>query len=100
MHRPTLLVGAVFFLIGAACGGTGAYLLHPAESRRFETEGRLVRAEVLHKTIHADRTAGSAVRPGYRIDYRFTPAQADVVTASAEIDLALWKRLEIGRAHV
>lgn len=53
-------------------------------------------AEVLRKTIGADRASGSIVRPAWRIEYRFAPPGAAAVTATAEIDAGLWQRLGAG----
>jgi hypothetical protein len=97
-QRAALLTGAVLILIGAICSVAAIYVLRAGDERRLENEGRPARAEVMHKAIHADRTARSAVRPDYRIDYRFTPGQADPVRASADIDAQLWKRLGRGDA--
>ncbi len=98
MHLPTLVVGAIFLLLGAGFGGLGLYLLGAGEERRLEADGRTLRGEVLHKAIHASRVDGGMVRPAYRIDYRFVPPAAGAVTASDAIDPELWKRLGPGDA--
>lgn len=98
MHLPTLIVGAIFLLIGTGLGGTGLYLLGAGESKRLEAGGRMLRGTVLHKAIHASRVDGGTVRPAHRIDYRFAPPGAGAVTASGDIDPALWKRLGPGDA--
>jgi len=98
MHLPTLIVGAIFLLIGSGLGGSGLYLLGAGESTRLEADGRTVRGTVLHKAIHASRVDGATARPAYRIDYRFAPPAAGAVTASDDIDPALWKRLGPGDA--
>ena len=96
MHVPTLLVGAVFFLIGAGGGAAGAYLLTSGEEQRLAREGRRAHAQVLHKSIHANRTEGSVGRPAYRVDYRFVPARGVAVTGARDIDAALWNRIGRG----
>ncbi len=91
--RTTLAVGGLFLLLGTIFGGVALYLWSAVEERRLAAEGRTARAELLRKDIVADRASGSIVRPGYRVHYRFTPEQGSPVSASAEIDEALWRRL-------
>lgn len=91
--RTTLAVGGLFLLLGTIFGGVALYLWSAVEERQLAAEGRTARAELLRKDIIADRASGSIVRPGYRVHYRFTPEQGSPISASAEIDEALWRRL-------
>ena len=91
--RTTLAVGGLFLLLGTIFGGVALYLWSAVEERHLAAEGRAARAELLRKDIVADRASGSIVRPGYRVHYRFAPEQGSAVSASAEIDEALWRRL-------
>lgn len=95
---PTLIVGGIFFLLGVIFGGVAIYVWSPGGERQLASEGRPARAEVLRKSIHADRASGSIVRPAFRIDYRFVPEQGSAVAASAAIDAGLWRRLSPGDA--
>ncbi|HEX2827618.1 MAG TPA: DUF3592 domain-containing protein [Burkholderiales bacterium] len=92
MHAPTLIVGAAFLAIGAGGGVAGAYLLNAGEAARLLREGRGAHAEVVHKSIRADRTTGGSLRPAYRVDYRFVPSRTEAVSGTREIDAALWMR--------
>lgn len=92
-HWPTLVVGGFFFLVGALMGGISLWHLYDANRA---LEGERVRGEVLRKAIHANRTEGSMVRPRHRIDYRYTPAQGETVSASSDITPELFARLEPG----
>ena len=92
----TLIVGAVFFLIGAALGGAGLWQLH--DHYREFGRAELARGEVLRKAIHADRTQGSVVKPRHRVEYRFQPAGAEPLSGSADVAPELWERLEPGSA--
>ena len=92
-HWPTLVVGGVFFLVGAILGGVGLWKLC-ADSRAIN--GERTRAEVLRKAIHADRTQGSSVRARHRVEYRFQPAAGEAVSAAAHVTPELWARLEPG----
>ena len=67
----TLIVGAIFFLIGAGLGGAGLWQLY--EERREFGPAEQARGEVLRKAIHADRTQGAIVKPRHRVEYRFQP---------------------------
>jgi hypothetical protein len=96
MHAPTLIVGAVFLACGAGGGAAGAYVLTGGEAARLLREGRSAHAEVLHKSIRADRTTGGSLRPAYRVDYRFIPSRAEAVSGTREIDAALWMRVGRG----
>jgi hypothetical protein len=96
--RATLAVGGLFLLLGTIFGGVALYLWSAVEERQLAAEGRTARAELLRKDIVADRASGSIVRPGYRVHYRFTPQQGSPVSASAQIDEALWRRLSPGDA--
>ena len=92
----TLIVGAVFFLIGAALGGAGLWQLY--DHYRELGPAELARGEVLAKAIHADRTQGSVVKPRHRVEYRFQPAGGEPVSGSADVAPELWQRLEPGAA--
>jgi uncharacterized protein DUF3592 len=92
----TLIVGAVFFLIGAALGGVGLWQLY--EEQREFGPAEQARGEVLRKAIHADRTRGSIVKPRYRVEYRFQPRGGAPVSGSADLAPELWQRLEPGAA--
>lgn len=94
-HWPTLAVGAIFLLIGAVLGAIGLWHLHPA-ARDIGPGAQRARGEVLRKEIRADRTQGSAVRPRYRVEYRFTPQAGTPVDGAAEVARELWMRLEPG----
>lgn len=93
MHAPTLLAGAVFLAIGLACGATGANLLNAAEDERLLTEGQRTHAQVLHKSIRADRTRDVKLRPAYRVGYRYTPTRGAPVSGERELDAAVWTRV-------
>jgi hypothetical protein len=92
-------VGGLFFLLGAAFCVAAVWLFFGdrLQAARLE-EGSKARAEVLSKLIVADRTQGSFVRPKHRVEYRFVPARGDPVSATADIDPALWQRLGRGDA--
>lgn len=90
----TLIVGAIFFLLGAALGGVGLWQLY--EAQREFGPAEQARGEVLRKAIHADRTQGSIVKPRYRVEYRFQPPGGEPVSASADLAPGLWERLEPG----
>jgi hypothetical protein len=92
-HWPTIIVGGIFFLVGALMGGISLWHLYDA-SRALE--GERARGEVLRKAIQANRTEGSMVRPRYRIDYRYTPAHGESVSASSNVAPELFARLEPG----
>lgn len=92
-HWPTTIVGGIFFLVGALMGGISLWHLYDANRA---LEGEHVRGEVLRKAIHANRTEGSMVRPRHRIDYRYTPAQGETVSASSDVTPELFARLEPG----
>lgn len=94
--RATLAVGGLFLLLGTIFGGVALYLWSALEERQLAAEGRTARAELVRKDIVADRASGSIVRPGYRVHYRFAPEQSSPVSASAQIDEALWRRLSPG----
>jgi hypothetical protein len=94
LHRPTLAVGAIFFLIGAALGGVGLWNLHPA-SRPIDPQAPRARGEILGKAIHADRTRGATVRPRHRVEYRFVTAAGAAVHGAADVERDLWMRLEV-----
>ena len=92
----TLIVGAIFFLIGAVLGGAGLWQLH--EERREFGPAERAGGEVLRKAIHADRTQGSIVKPRYRVEYRYQPSGGEVLSANADLAPELWERLEPGAA--
>lgn len=92
----TLIVGAIFFLLGAALGGVGLWQIYDA--RREFGPAELARGEVLRKAIHADRTQGAIVKPRHRVEYRFQPPGGEPVSASADLAPELWERLEPGAA--
>jgi hypothetical protein len=91
-HWPTLVVGGIFFLVGALMGGISLWQLYDANR---VLEGERVRGEVLRKAIQANRTEGSMVRPRYRIDYRYA-AQGETLSASSDVTPELFARLEPG----
>lgn len=92
-HWPTIIVGGIFFLVGVLMGGISLWQLYDANRA---LEGERVRGEVLRKAIQANRTEGSMVRPRYRVDYRYTPAQGETVSASSDVTPELFERLEPG----
>ena len=92
----TLIVGAIFFLLGAALGGAGLWQLYDERSEFGPAER--ARGEVLRKAIHADRTQGSIVKPRYRVEYRYQPPGGEVLSANADLAPELWARLEPGAA--
>jgi hypothetical protein len=94
---PTLVVGGLFFLLGAifCCVAAWLFLGERIEAARLADGGK-ARGEVLRKLIVADRTQGSFVRPKHRIEYRFVPARGEPVSAEADIEPALWQRLGKG----
>jgi hypothetical protein len=53
---PTLVVGGIFFLIGAIFGAIGLWKLYDAQ-RTFE--GEQAHAQVLRKSIYVDHTGRS-----------------------------------------
>jgi Protein of unknown function (DUF3592) len=88
---PTLVVGGIFFLVGAIFGAIGLWKLYDAQRT---LEGEQAHAEVLRKSIYVDHTEGARVQPKHRVDYRFTPARGEVVSASSDVTPELWVRLE------
>ena len=96
---PTLVVGGLFFLLGAifCCVAAWLFLGDRIDAARLADGGK-ARAEVLRKLIVANRTTGSSVRPKHRVEYRFVPARGEPVTAEEDIDPALWQRLGKGDA--
>ncbi|HEX6690142.1 MAG TPA: DUF3592 domain-containing protein, partial [Burkholderiales bacterium] len=97
---PTLIVGGLFFLLGAIFCCVAAWIVFGdrLEAARLEAGGAKARAEVLRKLIVANRTTGSFVKPKHRIEYRFVPTRGEPVTAQEDIDPALWQRLGKGDA--
>lgn len=94
--RATLGVGALFLLLGTIFAGVALYLWSAVEERQLAAEGRTARAELLRKDIVADRASGAIVRPEYRAHYRFTPEAGVPVSANAQIDETLWRRVHPG----
>jgi len=96
---PTLIVGGLFFLLGAifCCVAAWLFFGDRIEAARL-AGGEKARAEVLRKLIVADRTQGSFVRPKHRIEYRFVPARGEPVEAAADLEPQLWQRLGRGDA--
>ena len=95
---PAMVVGSIFFLIGAIFGGVGLWKFYAdyADRRLLDEQGQRARGEVLHKAIYVDRSQSASVRPRYRVEYRFTPALAESVRAAAEVASESWARLESG----
>jgi len=84
---PFLILGLVFLTIGVQAS---------LEEHAYRTQGLTVEAVMPDKSIvKADRQQNP--RTQYVISYRFTPAQGETITGSAEVPVEEWERLEAGR---
>jgi len=84
-----LAAGALFLIIGIGAG--------VAEYRalaRLRTEGVATSGIVLTKSVTRSSSGGSSSSPTYRVTYRFTTANGQVVPGSAEVSAEAWDRLQ------
>lgn len=88
-----LWFGAIWFLVGAPLLAVGAYAGGKAllEWQRLDRDGRVVQGIVVRKSLES---RNESLFPRYRVTFRFTATDGDVVEGSARVKREVGDRLE------